>query len=218
MLEVNNLTHTFDKKRNVLDDVAFSIKEGEIVAIMGKSGAGKSTLLNIIAGFLTPIKGNIKINNIEIKNLKAREKEKFFRQNVGVVFQKYNLLDSMDIIENIQLPLEFEGIEYKKRIDIAFDKILALGIEDTELMFPKDLSGGQQQRVAVCRAIINNPKLTLADEPTGNLDSENTENVMKILRKINEEFKSTVLIITHDAKIANMADRTIKISDGKVLV
>lgn len=218
MLEVNNLTHTFDKKRNVLDDVAFSIKEGEIVAIMGKSGADKSTLLNIIAGFLTPIKGNIKINNIEIKNLKAREKEKFFRQNVGVVFQKYNLLDSMDIIENIQLPLEFEGIEYKKRIDIAFDKMLALGIEDTELMFPKDLSGGQQQRVAVCRAIINNPKLILADEPTGNLDSENAENVMKILRKINEEFKSTILIITHDAEIANMADRTIKISDGKVLV
>lgn len=218
MLEVNNLTHTFDKKRNILDNVTFSIKEGEIVAIMGKSGAGKSTLLNIIAGFLTPTKGNIKINNTEIKNLKAREKEKFFRQNVGVVFQKYNLLDSMDVIENIQLPLEFEGMAYKKRIDIAFDKMLALGIEDTELMFPKNLSGGQQQRVGICRAIINNPKLILADEPTGNLDSENAENVMKILREINEEFKSTILIITHDAEIANMADRSIKISDGKVLV
>lgn len=218
MLQVNNLTHTFDKKTNVLENISFNIKEGEIVAIMGKSGAGKSTLLNIVAGFLTPIKGSIKINNIEIGNLRTKEKEKFFRKNIGVVFQKYNLLDSMDIIENIQLPLEFEGMEYKKRNDIAFNKMLALGIEDTELMFPKDLSGGQQQRAAICRAIINNPKLILADEPTGNLDSENAENVIKILRQINEEFKSTILIITHDVEIANMADRIIKISDGKVLV
>lgn len=217
MLEIRGLTHSFDNKRNVLDNIDLEIKKGEIVAIIGKSGAGKSTLLNIIAGFITKTKGSVKVDNIEISSLKKGEKEKFFRENIGVVFQKYNLLNSMDVLENIQLPLEFSGIEFNERYDLGFEKMVALGIEETERMFPKDLSGGQQQRVAICRAIVNNPKLILADEPTGNLDSENAKNVMQILRKINKEYKTTILIITHDLEIAQMSDRIIKISDGRIV-
>ncbi|MGL4655976.1 MAG: ABC transporter ATP-binding protein [Sarcina sp.] len=217
MLEIKNLTHSFDNKSKVLDDINLSVKKGEIVAIIGKSGAGKSTLLNIIAGFIKSQRGEVIIDGIQIFNLKQGKKEKFFRENIGVVFQKYNLLDSMDALENIQLPLEFSGVDFKERYDLAYEKMIELGIEEKEREFPKNLSGGQQQRVAICRAIVNNPKLVLADEPTGNLDSENADNVMAILRDINKKFNTTILIITHDLEIAQMADRIIKLQDGRII-
>ncbi|MGL5822344.1 MAG: ABC transporter ATP-binding protein [Sarcina sp.] len=219
MLKIRDLTYSFDNKVNILSNINLDIEEGEIVALIGKSGAGKSTLLNIIAGFINKDKGkgNVIINDVEVSNLKKQDKEKFLRENIGFIFQKYNLLNNMDVLENVQLPLEFLGMEFNKRYDIAFEKLVDLGIEDTQEMFPKDLSGGQQQRVAICRAIVNNPKLILADEPTGNLDSENAKNVMEVLRKINRQFKTTILIITHDLEIAQMSDRIIKMADGRII-
>ena len=216
ILSVKGLTHSFDNKKDVLKNINLDIKQAEMIAITGKSGSGKSTLLNIISGFIKQKRDTIYLLNKDINNLNQEKRSKFVRENIGFIFQKYNLINSMSVIENIQLPLELSGVDRNLRYDIAYEKMEALEIEELEVEFPKNLSGGQQQRVAICRALINNPKIILADEPTGNLDSYNSNNVMDILYKINKELGTTIIIVTHDNDIAVKADRIINIKDGQV--
>jgi len=199
-----------------LRGVNFRVREGEIVAIMGPSGCGKTTLLNIIGGLDTPTKGNIRVNEIELSNLGESKLTKFRRENIGFVFQFYNLLPNLTALENVQLPLIAQGIPKKERFEKAKDFLQAVGLSDRLYHKPGELSGGEQQRVAIARAIAVQPSIVLADEPTGDLDTKTGEEIMGLLRKINE-MGQTIIIVTHDDMIAATADRIIKLRDGKII-
>lgn len=217
ILEVTNLCKTYGKGDTMvkaLDNVSFSVEKGEFVAIIGPSGSGKSTLLHILGGVDVPTSGSVVINQTDISNLDETALAIFRRRQIGLIYQFYNLIPILTVQENLTLPLLLDGREPdKKQIDTLVKR---LGLENRLDHLPNQLSGGQQQRVSIGRALVNNPALMLADEPTGNLDSENSKEIISLLRQFNKEFNQTVIIITHDEKIANSADRVITIEDGKI--
>lgn len=217
ILEVTNLCKTYGKGDTMvkaLDNVSFSVEKGEFVAIIGPSGSGKSTLLHILGGVDVPTSGSVVINQTDISNLDETALAIFRRRQIGLIYQFYNLIPILTVQENLTLPLLLDGRKPdKKQIDTLIKR---LGLENRLDHLPNQLSGGQQQRVSIGRALVNNPALMLADEPTGNLDSENSKEIISLLRQFNKEFNQTVIIITHDEKIANSADRVITIEDGKI--
>lgn len=217
ILEVTNLCKTYGKGDTMvkaLDNVSFSVEKGEFLAIIGPSGSGKSTLLHILGGVDVPTSGSVVINQTDISNLDETALAIFRRRQIGLIYQFYNLIPILTVQENLTLPLLLDGRKPdKKQIDTLVKR---LGLENRLDHLPNQLSGGQQQRVSIGRALVNNPALMLADEPTGNLDSENSKEIISLLRQFNKEFNQTVIIITHDEKFANSADRVITIEDGKI--
>ena len=217
ILEVTNLCKTYGKGDTMvkaLDNVSFSVEKGEFVAIIGPSGSGKSTLLHILGGVDVPTKGSVVINQTDISNLDETALAIFRRRQIGLIYQFYNLIPILTVQENLTLPLLLDGRKPdEKQISTL---VKSLGLENRLDHLPNQLSGGQQQRVSIGRALVNNPALMLADEPTGNLDSENSKEIISLLRQFNKDFNQTVIIITHDEKIANSADRVITIEDGKI--
>lgn len=217
ILEVTNLCKTYGKGDTMvkaLDNVSFSVEKGEFVAIIGPSGSGKSTLLHILGGVDVPTKGSVVINQTDISNLDETALAIFRRRQIGLIYQFYNLIPILTVQENLTLPLLLDGRKPdEKQISTLVKR---LGLENRLDHLPNQLSGGQQQRVSIGRALVNNPALMLADEPTGNLDSENSKEIISLLRQFSKEFNQTVIIITHDEKIANSADRVITIEDGKI--
>ena len=217
ILEVTNLSKTYGKGDTMvkaLDNVSFSVDKGEFVAIIGPSGSGKSTLLHILGGVDVPTRGSVIINQTDISTLDETALAIFRRRQIGLIYQFYNLIPILTVKENLTLPLLLDGRKPdQKQIDALVKR---LGLEHRLDHLPNQLSGGQQQRVSIGRALVNNPAIMLADEPTGNLDSENSKEIISLLRQFNKEFNQTVIIITHDEKIANSADRVITIEDGKI--
>ena len=217
ILEVKNLSKTYGKGDTMvkaLDNISFSVEKGEFVAIIGPSGSGKSTLLHILGGVDVPTSGNVIVNDTDISTLDETALAIFRRRQIGLVYQFYNLIPILTVKENLTLPLLLDGRKPDK--NQINDIIKKLGLSERLCHLPNQLSGGQQQRVSIGRALINHPALMLADEPTGNLDSENSKEIVALLRHFNKELNQTVIIITHDEKIALSADRIISIEDGKI--
>lgn len=219
IIKVNEVSKSFGEKENlnlVLDKVSLDIKKGEFVSLMGESGSGKSTLLYIIGGLDKPTEGSVVIDEKDINTLKEKEIAKFRRQDIGFVFQFYNLVQNLTVEENIMLPVVMDGKKEKDYKD-RLDKILKIvGLEDKRKALPNQLSGGQQQRVSIARAVILSPKVILADEPIGNLDSKSGEEVMKLFKTLNKEENVTILQVTHSEESAKYGDRIIRLKDGKI--
>ena len=203
-----------DQVTKAVDRVSFAVQQGEFIGVMGASGSGKSTLLNLVGGLDVPTRGEIIIRKHNIASLKRKELTIFRRRNIGFVFQQYNLIPSLSIRENIVLPMRLDG----KEIDIDFfnEIVEILGLKDKLERFPSTLSGGQQQRVSIARALLTKPAIVLADEPTGNLDSVTSMEVVGLLKSCAARFHQTTLIVTHQEEVAQMADRVIRMSDGKI--
>lgn len=220
VIKVKKISKKFvnnDKETKVLDNISLEIEKGEFVSLMGASGSGKSTLLYLIGGLDKPTEGEIYINSKDINKMKEKNLAELRRKDMGFVFQFYNLVQNLSVEENIMLPVIMDGKKEKDYIE-RLNKILRIiGLEDKRKSLPSELSGGQQQRVSIGRAIINNPAIMLADEPTGNLDSKASEEIISLLRLSNKKYNQTVIIITHDEKIALEADRVITIDDGKII-
>ena len=219
IIKVNEVSKSFGEKENVnlvLNKVSLDIKKGEFVSLMGESGSGKSTLLYIIGGLDKPTSGNVVIDEKDINILKEKEIARFRRQDIGFVFQFYNLVQNLTVEENIMLPVVMDGKKEKDYKD-RLDKILKIvGLEDKRKALPNQLSGGQQQRVSIARAVILNPKVILADEPIGNLDSKSGEEVMKLFKTLNKEEGVTILQVTHSEESAKYGDRVVRLKDGKI--
>ncbi len=217
ILEIKNLSKIYGKGETevkALDNVSFSVDKGEFVAIIGPSGSGKSTLLHILGGVDNATSGSVVIGGTEISQLDETALAIFRRRQIGLIYQFYNLIPILTVEENMTLPLLLDGrTPSKQQLDLLVKK---LGLEQRLDHLPSQLSGGQQQRVSIGRALLNNPALLLADEPTGNLDSENSKEIVQLLRQFNKEYNQTVIIITHDERIALAADRVIAIEDGKI--
>ena len=218
ILKVENLVKTYGKgetKINAVDDISFTINKGEFVAIVGASGSGKSTLLHLIGGVDRPTSGKVYIDGKDIYALNNDNLAIFRRRQIGLIYQFYNLIPILNVEENITLPCDLDGCEIdKKRLQ---EMLKTQGLENRRTHLPNQLSGGQQQRVSIGRAMINNPAIMLADEPTGNLDSKASEEIIALLKLSNKKFNQTVIIITHDLEIAKEAERVITIEDGKII-
>ena len=217
ILEIKNLCKVYGKgetKVDALDNVSFDVEQGEFVAIVGPSGSGKSTLLHILGGVDSPTSGVVNIAGTDISKLNETKLAIFRRRQIGLIYQFYNLIPILNVEENMTLPLLLDGKKPDKKL--LKDLLEKLGLKERLKHLPNQLSGGQQQRVSIGRALMNNPALLLADEPTGNLDSENSKEIVALLRKFNKENNQTVIIITHDERIALSADRIITIEDGRI--
>lgn len=218
ILKVENLTKTYGSGENLVhavDDVSFSVEKGEFVAIVGASGSGKSTLLHLIGGVDRPTSGKIFVDGNDISKMNDDQLAVFRRRQVGIVYQFYNLIPILTVEENITLPCDLDGRGVdRERLEMILD---SFGLRARRKHLPNQLSGGQQQRTSIARALINNPSLVLADEPTGNLDSKSSEEVMSMLKMCNQSYGQTVIMITHNLDIAKQADRIITISDGKIV-
>ena len=218
ILRVENLSKIYGKGENkvvALDNISFSVEKGEFVAIVGASGSGKSTLLHLIGGVDRPTKGKVFIDGKNIYEMNDDKLAIFRRRQVGIVYQFYNLIPILNVEENITLPLELDNRDVDKKT--LKELLELLGLENRSKHLPNELSGGQQQRVSIGRALITNPAIILADEPTGNLDSKSSDEIVALLKKSNKEYKQTIIMITHNMEIAKEADRIIKIEDGKIV-
>ncbi|MCI9422132.1 ATP-binding cassette domain-containing protein [Lachnospiraceae bacterium WCA-9-b2] len=220
VIEVKSLYKLYrvgDEVVRALDGVGFEIFKGEFCAIVGTSGSGKSTLLNMLAGLEKPTRGSVVIAGSHIENLTEEQLVRFRRENVGFIFQSFHLLGTMNAVENVALPLSFRGVPRDVRMRKA-DKMLDLvKLKKHKKHLPNQMSGGQQQRVGVARALVLDPKIIFADEPTGNLDSHTSEEVMRLMQQVVREQKKTLVMVTHDAHLATYADRVFHIRDGKIL-
>lgn len=218
ILKAAHLKKYYGEEPNIvkaLDDVNVEIEQGEFIAIIGTSGSGKSTLLNMLGGLDVPTEGSVKVENLELANLKEEELTAFRRRRIGFIFQNYNLVPMLNVYENIVLPLELDGQEPDKKYIQKIVKLLKL---DSKLKsMPSKLSGGQQQRVAIARALASKPAIILADEPTGNLDSKTSDDVIELLKMTSRTFDQTIVMITHNDEIARNADRAIRIEDGRIV-
>ena len=218
ILKIENLSKVYGKGPTAvkaLDNVSFSIKKGEFVAIIGPSGSGKSTLMHLMGGVDRPTSGKVLVDGTDIYELNETQLAIFRRRQIGLIYQFYNLLPVLTVEENITLPLLLDGHKVDSK---QFDDIVkVLGLEDRLTHLPNELSGGQQQRVSIGRALINNPALMLADEPTGNLDSETGTEIVNLLKMFNKTYQQTLVMITHDERIALQADRILTIMDGQVI-
>lgn len=222
---MNNLSKSYERwnirtrAKNeifVIKNINLSINHNEFICIIGKSGVGKTTLLKMLGGIEKPCAGSIFYKNMELYKCSEVKMEEYRRKEIGFIFQDYKLLDEMTIRENILIPQILDGAK-QTVAESKMDKLTKLlGIDDKKNFYPYELSGGEKQRVAICRALINNPKVILADEPTGNLDSFNTELILKILRQIKVKLKKTIILVTHDKEVCKYADRVIKIEDGQI--
>lgn len=217
ILKIEHLSKIYGKGETAvkaLDDVSLTVERGEFVAIIGPSGSGKSTLLHMIGGVDRPTSGKVFVNNTDIYNLDETQLAIFRRRQIGLIYQFYNLIPVLTVEENITLPLLLDG----QKVDEKYfsDIVKALNIEERLAYLPNQLSGGQQQRVSIGRALINNPAIMLADEPTGNLDSKNSRDIIDLLKAFNKTYNKTLMVITHDERIALQADRLIYIEDGRI--
>ena len=218
ILKVENLSKIYGEggtKVVALDNISFAVNKGEFVAIVGASGSGKSTLLHLIGGVDRPTSGKVYIEGKDIYSLNDDALAIFRRRQVGIIYQFYNLIPILNIEENITLPCELDGKKTDKKQ--LSELLTTLGLTKRRTHLPNQLSGGQQQRVSIGRSLINNPSIVLADEPTGNLDSKASEEIVELLRLSNKKYNQTIVIITHDLEIAKLADRVIKIEDGKIV-
>lgn len=217
-LQLISITKTYESGNlfiNVLDDINLTIYPNEFVSIIGSSGSGKTTLLNVISGLENPASGRVIINETDFTDFNDEERAKFRLKNIGFVFQNYNLIPVINVLENIILPAKLDG----RKIDINEVTEIAkiLEIEDKLYQMPNLLSGGQQQRVAIARTLYTKPAIVLADEPTGNLDSKTSANVIQLMKRMSQKFGQTMIVVTHDNKVAEAADRVIQIEDGKIV-
>ncbi|WP_397536816.1 ABC transporter ATP-binding protein [Rummeliibacillus pycnus] len=223
MIKLQNINHTFkigkkgsEKKVPVLKDISFSVEQGEIISIVGKSGSGKSTLLNAIAGFLKLEQGSIMIHGKETTNLTEAEHAKFRSKNIGFIFQNFQLMPGLTAFENIELALKIQGMGKNARFQVVQNILRKVGLEKVSDHYPNELSGGQQQRVCIARALVTNPPIILADEPTGSLDSETEQEILQLIMLLNESMDITFVIITHDEEVANIAHRKFRMHDGEL--
>ena len=218
ILRVENLTKIYGKDESkvvALDNVSFSVEKGEFVAIVGASGSGKSTLLHLIGGVDRPTSGKVYIDGKDIFNFDDDKLAIFRRRQVGLIYQFYNLIPILNVEENITLPLSLDNRKIDRQ---SLEEMLnLLGLKNRRTHLPNELSGGQQQRTSIGRALITNPTIILADEPTGNLDSKSSDEIVALLKKSNKDLKQTIIMITHNMEIAKVADRIIKIEDGKII-
>lgn len=218
ILKAENLIKIYGQEPNIvkaLDDVSIEIKEGQFVAIVGTSGSGKSTLLNMLGGLDKLTSGEVYINDKKLSNMNDEEITIFRRRNIGFIFQNYNLVPILNVYENIVLPIELDGMKIDE--EYVNSIINTLGLKDKLTNMPNNLSGGQQQRVAIARALATKPAIILADEPTGNLDSKTSMDVIGLLKMTSQKFNQTMVMITHNEEIAQLADRIIRIEDGRVV-
>ncbi len=218
ILQVTDLKKYYGTELNItkaLAGVTFSVAKGEFVAVVGTSGSGKSTLLHMMGGLDTPTSGSVKVRDMELSQMSDEQLTIFRRRNIGFVFQNYNLVPILNVQENIVLPVELDG----DTVDKAFlnEVVEMLGLKDKLLNMPNNLSGGQQQRVSIARALITKPAIVLADEPTGNLDSRTSSDVLGLIKRTSNEFNQTVVMITHNSDIAQLADRIVRIEDGRIV-
>lgn len=218
ILRVENLTKKYGKGESeviAVDNVSFSVEKGEFLAIVGSSGSGKSTLLHLLGGVDRPTSGKVYVDGKDIYSLSDDNLAIFRRRQVGIIYQFYNLIPILNVEENITLPCDLDGNKVdEKRLN---ELLKSLGLENRRKHLPNELSGGQQQRVSIGRALINNPAIILADEPTGNLDSKASEEIVELLKLTNKKYKQTIIMITHNLEIANEADRVLTIEDGKIV-
>lgn len=218
ILKVENLSKIYGKDSTsviALDHISFSVQKGEFVAIVGASGSGKSTLLHLLGGVDRPTTGKVFIEGKDIYQYSDDELAIFRRRQVGIIYQFYNLIPILNVEENILLPIHLDNREIKK--EVLDDLLDVLGLKERRFHLPNKLSGGQQQRTSIGRALVTNPAIVLADEPTGNLDSKASDEIVNLLLKSNKEYKQTIIMITHNMEIAKMADRIIEIEDGKIV-
>ncbi|HLC06481.1 MAG TPA: ABC transporter ATP-binding protein [Anaerolineales bacterium] len=220
MIRLEHLSKTFDeagRPRPVLQDVTASFAGGEVVAIRGRSGSGKTTLLNLIAGIETPSSGEIYVDDLRLTGLRPRQRTLFRRDNIGIVFQFFNLIPMLSVFENVLLPAELAGADGKtsaERAEMLLDRV---GLLDRKREFPDRLSGGEQQRVAIARAMVRDPRLVLADEPTGSLDRSSGDAILSLLEALTHEAGKTLIVVTHSYRVADMADRTLSVEDGRLV-
>lgn len=220
VIQVKNLHKIYkvgSTKVRALNGVDFEVCEGEFCAIVGTSGSGKSTLLNMLAGLEKPSKGEIVIDGHHIEKMNEKQLVKFRRENVGFIFQSFNLLGTLNALENVALPLSFRGVPKPIRLKRAMKMLRLVGLKEHAMHKPNQMSGGQQQRVGMARALVVNPKIMFADEPTGNLDSKTSKEMMNLMRHIVNEHKKTLVMVTHDDSLAAIADKVIRIVDGKIV-
>lgn len=217
MIQVEHLSKVYGKGENevvALNDVSFSVKKGEFVAIIGPSGSGKSTLLHILGGVDRPTKGKVYFDGVDVYQQKEDQLAIFRRRQVGLIYQFYNLIPILNVVENMTLPVLMDGREVNQ--EFLTELVATLGLEGKEKKLPNELSGGQQQRTSIGRALMTSPLVVLADEPTGNLDSKNSQEIIQLLKTLNKEYNQTLIVITHDENIALQADRIIAIEDGGI--
>ena len=220
MIKIINLTKIFrteSVQTTALNEVSLEISQGEFVAIMGPSGCGKSTLLNMIGLLDNPTSGELWFMDQEVSRYSENDRTDLRNGNLGFVFQSFNLIDELTVFENVELPLLYAGVSTRERVKRVNEALERMQIAHRTEHYPQQLSGGQQQRVAIARAIVTNPRIILADEPTGNLDSKTSMDVILLMQSISRQFHQTTIMITHNEEIAQMADRTIRIEDGKVV-
>ena len=217
MIQVEHLSKVYGKGENevvALNDVSFSVKKGEFVAIFGPSGSGKSTLLHILGGVDRPTKGKVYFDGVDVYQQKEDQLAIFRRRQVGLIYQFYNLIPILNVVENMTLPVLMDGREVNQ--EFLTELVATLGLEGKEKKLPNELSGGQQQRTSIGRALMTSPLVVLADEPTGNLDSKNSQEIIQLLKASNKKYNQTLIVITHDENIALQADRIIAIEDGGI--
>ena len=218
MLQVTNIEKSFAASHGnvtALHDISFTIDSGQFVSIVGKSGSGKSTLLSLLGALDTPTSGSIVVDDVDIAKLSADQQTTYRAKKIGFVFQHYNLIPNLSALENVMLALEYGGVPGRERLERAAELLHEVGLESEEqLRRPARLSGGQQQRVAIARALANRPSLILADEPTGNLDSETSKTIFDLLHKLSRDEHTTIVVVTHDLSIAGKTDRTFTLKDG----
>lgn len=219
IVQLRNLSHSFpegDAQREVLADITADFGPGEFVVLLGQSGSGKSTLLNLISGIEKPTTGDVIIDGVSITAKSERARTLFRRDHIGIVFQFFNLIPTLNVLENITLPQELAGISRKNAAPVARELLSKVGLAEREQVFPDKLSGGEQQRVAICRALAHDPTLILADEPTGNLDSKTGNTVLALLLQLVRETRKTLIMATHSASAASAADRVVTLEGGQL--
>lgn len=220
IVQLSNLSWTFregETRRQVLDHIIFDFEPGEFVALLGQSGSGKSTLLNLISGIEKPTTGDVTINGFAITQKTERDRTLFRRDQIGIVFQFFNLIPTLTVLENITLPQELAGVSQRKAAVVARDLLEKVGMADRERTFPDKLSGGEQQRVAISRALAHNPMLVLADEPTGNLDSDTGDKVLDVLLDLTRQAGKTLIMATHSPSMTQHADRVVNLQGGRLI-
>ena len=220
LVEIKDVSKIYNPGENevrALNHVSLTIGEGEFVAIIGQSGSGKSTLMNMLGCLDTPTSGKYYLHGQDVSHMTDDEQSEVRNREIGFIFQGFNLIPSLTALENVELPLIYRGVGKKERERLANAALNSVGLEKRKTHKPNEMSGGQQQRVSIGRAIFTSPQVILADEPTGNLDSRNSAEIMELLRRSNRELKQTTLIITHDEKIAEQCDRIIVLSDGRII-